>query len=259
MDAQQNQKKSISRSKKEANAILSTNANRLLLIEAILICMVFVALFVAMNAAFMLCFPIVKQLSVAWAFVLNVSYFVLVNLLTVFLVGPVLLGLLRIAEQMQAGRSPTLSELFYFLSNADRHYRGWTVFWGIAWRLALGMALMHATQALFASALFDLPASDWLLNALLLAEGIGVIALLLSRYSACFYALRHEQMPLWEVRYAVRQHRRSYGHCGARFFFSFLGWILLGFVSIGLLLLIDVIPRMLLTYVCDCDRNHLPS
>ena len=45
---------------------------------------------------------------------------------------------------------------------------------------------------------------------------------------------------------------------GIRLVWFFTPWLLLGFVSIGLLLVLDVFPRMLLTYFCDCNRNDTP-
>ncbi len=255
MKAVPNTPKTLSLSKKEADAILATRANRLLLVEALLICMVFAALFTSLSAALALLLPLAEQLIPAGGFLLDALLSALLNLLVVFLIAPVLLGLFRIAFLTYTGDDAALSDLFYYLSNGERFYRGWTLAWGVVWRLALGTFVMNATTLLFQNTLAQMPFSTLLHTALIALECIATLALLFLRHSFCFYALRNEDAPLWQAREAARRFRRAHPHSGVRFFFGFLGWILLGVLSIGLLLLIDVVPRMLLTYFCDCDRQ----
>lgn len=255
METQQNRKKNLSLAKREADAILATNANRLLLIEALLICGVFVALYLSMTASFSSLLSILSQESESLAMLLTLGYLLALGTLMLFLACPVLLGLFHLAERMQAGDAPTLGDLFYFLTSPARYRRALTLSLAAFWKIALFVAVSGFTTELF----YNLPKPTFLTSlccwVLVSAELLATVALLLHRYAVCFYALRFEDVPVSQARRMARNDAHTLGARAPHFVLSFLPWILLGVVSIGLLLVLDVIPRMLITYFCDCDRN----
>ena len=217
-----------------ADAILARGANRLLLIEAILIVCVFVALFISLESATALLLTTLTEnelLSSLLPALTSLIYFVL----GIFFAAPVVLGLFRLAERMQAGEDPVLLDLFYFLSNSRRYAQGLRATWLGSLKVVLMVLIVDTVNILCPLA--------WL-GGILKALVILLFTLwMLFPYSKLYSRLRTTDKPA-----------RIGG--GLRLVWFFLPWLLLGLVSIGLLLVLDVLPRMLLTYFCDCNREE---
>ncbi len=220
----------------EADAILATGANRLLLIEAILIVCVFVALFISLQSATALLLTRFIENEILSSLLPAIVSFVYLAL-GIFFAAPVVLGLFRLAEQMQAGKTPVLMDLFYYLSNSERYRQGLRIT-RLAGIKVLLMVLVVDTINILCS-------TPWLGNILITLVIILFIAWLLFPYAKLNALLKDEDKPLC-----------LFG--GVRLVWFFTPWILLGFVSIGLLLVLDVLPRMILTYFCDCNRKEKP-
>ena len=97
MQKQMQSKKRLLEARANADAILARGANRLLLIEAILIVCVFVALFISLESATALLLTTLTEnelLSSLLPAVTSLIYFVL----GIFFAAPVVLGLFRLAE-----------------------------------------------------------------------------------------------------------------------------------------------------------------
>lgn len=218
----------------KADAILARGANRLLLIEAILIVCVFVALFISLESATALLLTTLTEnelLSSLLPAVTSLIYFVL----GIFFAAPVVLGLFRLAERMQAGEDPVLLDLFYYLSSRERYVQGLRVTWLGSLKVVLMILIVDTVNILCPLA--------WL-SGILKALVILLFTLwMLLPYSKLYSRLRTTDKPA-----------RIGG--GLRLVWFFFPWLLLGLVSIGLLLVLDVFPRMLLTYFCDCDRKE---
>lgn len=225
-------KKRLLEARANADAILARGANRLLLIEAILIVCVFVALFISLESATALLLTTLTEnelLSSLLPALTSLIYFVL----GIFFAAPVVLGLFRLAEQMQAGEDPVLLDLFYYLSNRKRYAQGLRATWLGSLKVVLMILIVDTVNILCPLA--------WL-SGILKALVILLFTLwMLFPYSKLYSRLRTTDKPA-----------RIGG--GLRLVWFFLPWLLLGLVSIGLLLVLDVFPRMLLTYFCDCDR-----
>ncbi len=235
-------KKRLLDARREADAILATGANRLLLIEAILIVCVFVALFISLYSATALLMSALHEneiLSSLLPYALSFSCL----LLGVFLVLPVVLGVFRLAEQMQAGKTPVLMDLFYFLSTRERYLQGLRITRLASIKIMLMVLTVDTLNILWSTQIPDTSAFRLLGGAVTALVIFLFIVWMLFPYSELYSLLRQtsEERPL-----------RLGG--GLRFIWFFLPWLLLGLVSIGLLLVLDVFPRMLLTYFCDCDR-----
>ena len=219
-----------------ADEILATGANRLLLIEAILIVCVFVSLFISLQTATALLLNTLTEselLSSLLVTATSLLYFVL----GIFFALPVVLGLFRFAKQMQAGESPVLMDLFYYLSNGKRYRQGLRITRLASIKILLAILTVNTVN-------FFCPIA-WLCGILTSVVIILSIIWLLFPYSKLNALLKGEDKPV---------RRRG----GLRLVWFFLPWILLGLVSIGLLLVLDVIPRMMLTYFCDCNRTQNP-
>lgn len=227
-------KKRLLEARANADAILARGANRLLLIEAILIVCVFVALFISLESATALLLTTLTEnelLSSLLPALTSLIYFVL----GIFFAAPAVLGLFRLAEQMQAGEDPVLLDLFYYLSNRKRYAQGLRATWLGSLKVVLMILIVDTVNILCPLA--------WL-SGILKALVILLFTLwMLFPYSKLYSRLRTTDKPA-----------RIGG--GLRLVWFFLPWLLLGLVSIGLLLVLDVFPRMLLTYFCDCDRTE---
>ncbi len=218
----------------KADAILARGANRLLLIEAILIVCIFVALFISLQSATALLLTTLTEnemLSSLLPAITSLIYLIL----GIFFAAPVVLGLFRLAEQMQAGKTPVLMDLFYYLSSGKLYRQGLRIT-----RLASIKILLMVLVIDTVNILCPLAWLSGILTALII---VLFIVLLLFPYSKLNSLLKEEDKPL-----------RLGG--GVRLVWFFLPWLLLGLVSIGLLLVLDVLPRMLLTYFCDCNREE---
>ena len=232
LQKQMQSKKRLLEARANADAILARGANRLLLIEAILIVCVFVALFISLESATALLLTTLTEnelLSSLLPALTSLIYFVL----GIFFAAPVVLGLFRLAERMQAGEDPVLLDLFYFLSNSRRYAQGLRATWLGSLKVVLMVLIVDTVNILCPLA--------WL-GGILKALVILLFTLwMLFPYSKLYSRLRTTDKPI-----------RLGG--GLRLVWFFFPWLLLGLVSIGLLLVLDVFPRMLLTYFCDCDR-----
>ena len=220
--------------RREADAILAKGTNRLLLIEAILIVCVFVATFVSLQSATALLLSAIAQNEDLISLLSQVTSLLCFSL-SVFFAAPVVLGLFRLAEQMQAGKSPVLLDLFYFLSSRERYMQGLHA----TCRGSIKVILM----VLFVNTINLVCPIAWLGGILKAIVIVLSVFWMLFPYSKLYSRLRTTDKPT-----------RLGGGIG--FVWFFLPWLFLGLVSIGLLLVLDVFPRMLLTYFCDCDCNE---
>ena len=241
-------KKHLTEARQNADAILATGANRLLLIEAILIVCVFAAMFSSIFSALSLLLsallPNSDILSPLFSYTVLMIYLVGV----IFFAAPVVLGLFRIAQQMQAGNSTVLADLFFFLNGGKRYRRALRITWIGSLKLVTVIAAVDAIDTFLRAQIGDT-------FPVLIGFGIALILFLyavwmLFPYPKLHSLLKQSDAPLDKDAYL---HLPCGG--GLQFVCFFLPWILLGLVSIGVLLVLDVIPRMLLTYFCDCERK----
>ena len=236
MKKNSNAKKRLLEARREADAILASGANRLLLIESILVVCVFVALFVSLQSGATLLLTLLTEN--AWiASLLFCAASLTYLLLVIFFAAPVVLGLFRLAEQLQAKKAPVLMDLFYYLSSSERYLYGLHITRPTSIKLLLVILTVNAIHFLCPIA--------WLSGILKAVVTLLAIIWVLLPYSKLNDLLKGKDKP----------HRIG---GGIRLVWFFTPWLLLGFVSIGLLLVLDVFPRMLLTYFCDCNRNDTP-
>ena len=231
---------------RDARELLGRNGNRLLLIEALAVLLLFFAMYSLLCTVFsaLLHFVLGGPWSVGLAW--TVFYAVLFAL-TLLLTLPTVLGIFQMAKQMYDGEETVLADLFYFFSSGERYRR--------AIRLArrfciLLFLLLISSEALYLLFSLFLPPTipyALLCGILIAALVLGWLMLVFTRFPLLFFALSGEKTA----------EERSVGRsdclfCGMRFLLRFLPGILLGLVSFGVLLLIDTLPKMLVAYMCEC-------
>lgn len=225
--------------------VLARDGNRLLLIEALSVCTLFVALYGAMSYAF-------AAISLfADSALLFFLLFALLYPTTRFLIAPTLLGVFYITARLCKGESVLLIDLFRFFSSRE-HYRTalratdpaagaiWVAFF-------LGTVMNVAFSSMSAP-----PILAWLLCTLCVTAVTVILLLLISRsYPFARIACTDKTLSRKEWKAEARRVCPKAGRRGIRFFWRWLGWLLLGFLTMGLLWIVDVLPRMLVAYCLD--------
>ena len=235
----------------EADAILATGANRLVLIEAILVLCLFAALFTSLASALSIGVSALLGETDTSATLLGDLISLLFVALVVFFAAPVVLGVFRLGARMQAGEEPMLGDMFYFLSSRQRYLLALRTSWLGSLKLLVAIAAIDAIGMIWTELVPDTLLFD-ILSVFVIAIVIFLYLIwLLFPYSKLYFWLQKDEAPKERDVY-LRSPRG-----GLRFLWFFLPWLLLGCISIGLLLVLDVFPRMMLTYFCDCERKNL--
>lgn len=230
---------------RKAGEILSQNANRLKLIEGLLFCITF------FFFALLLCEAGAQTAALAVAewqvLLLSIAGDLLYWGILLLVVMPLFVGLLNMAERMARGCDVFLPDLFLPFASGKRYLRALIVLWPLYWKFGVFYwfpgILLRALVSLFG----QIP---WLL-----ASGAGVLLLLaivwlllaLRGFVRLSFLLQW-RMPLLAAGRANRQIAGTSFSGGGLWWLCFLPRILLGFLTIGILLIADVIPRMMISY-----------
>jgi len=232
---------------REAGERLSQNGNRLLLIEAWIIALILVPLYTLLLDACSL-FPVpIFGMDGMTVFV------ILALVITWLLTLPYLLGILKLGCLIERGEDAVLSDVFFFFSSQRAYGKALLLSFGILWKLWL---------------IFDLAAGIWYLALtfapgnlvaaifavlLIICEVLLGLLLCLLRFPYLCVAIR-EDRPWRESRKIGRAMARACPASGMVFFLGYVPWIILGILSVGVLLLIDVLPRMCVSYFRYCNK-----
>lgn len=234
---------------KEAKAILGRSGNRLLLIEALAVLLLFFAMYELLHTSFS---ELLYFLNLdAWGTALaQFVFYALLFSLTQFFTLPTVLGIFYMARQMYDGEETTLADLFFFFSSRRRY--------GKALRLSVRFCillflLVILSESMYLGFSFLLPPTlpyALLCGFLIAVLTIGWVLLVFVRFPRLFLALSDESVSAdpAEERYGERGEGLF---CGMRFLLRFLPALLLGILTFGVLLLIDTFPKMLVTYMCE--------
>ncbi len=239
-------------SRQRAGELLSQNGYRLLLIEALAVCLLFVSMYVLLDYAHKALLLLFETWN--WAATLTVTLFSL-SLLTVtlFLVFPTLTGLCRMAERIHHDEKPVLADLFYFFATRERYALSLAISVRVLWRLTLVLTAARVTAVLCTS--FLMP-EFWclLLCAVLVSlELLGGIVWVLGEFPLLYLCLRYGDDIEGEGERASQILYQSPAQYAMRFLIGFLPQILLGLLTCGILLIADTIPRMLIAYFDYCE------
>ncbi len=230
---------------RSAGEVLAANANRLRLIEACMICAVPLMLLFLISS--MLQGGVAELLSQAlavrvWAVELAFGAFVL--LFVFFLLLPLFAGLLWMAARMEAGEETELPELFAPFSSGTAYRAALTSSWSVLWRIGLpiagGIGIWQGMAWLFAGK----PVG-----------GVLAVLLMLPLLSLWLILIMGGFWKPYVILLRTREHERMCPYArsmGFRFWLGWLPWLLLSWLTVGILLLADVLPRMLISYARLC-------
>lgn len=237
--------------RRESGAILSQNGNRLTLMLALIFCLFSLGLYFVIGYAFSACLWLLEENESALV-CLSLGAQAVLYLFVRLLAVPLLSGLVRIADCMRRGESVSLTALFYGFSTYTRYRRTLRLTRCLMW-LGYGTALLAAgTYGLFAS-LPTVTLTTALLCALVIAlEIVGAVVLSFRAYPVLYWGVCRESLSMREVKREAHRRIPSPTAAGARFLLGWIHWIALGILTLGVLLLADVLPRMLVSYCCDC-------
>ncbi len=233
-----------------AGEILSRDGNRLALIEALSVCLLFVALYTTLNYCFaalsLLCDPIL----------IGALFGVVVYLTVRLLVAPTVLGLFYMAMQMSGGEEAVLADLFHYLGTGKRYRHALRASRPIVYLLTVVIVGIELTYTAFAM-LLPPTLAHLLLCALVIAvEIVGCFLLAVRTYPRFAVAVRNETFLAQDVKREARRTCPAPVRRGCRFFGGFLAWGLLGLLTVGVLLIADTLPRMLVAYCLDCRADN---
>ena len=226
--------------------ILSQNANRLKLMGAWMLGLLFVPLYMLLWQAFaLLPNPLFGMDNM-------LLFTVLAAILTLFAVLPYLYGILYMSRLMVSGEETVLADVFLPFSSPRAYGKAVRVSFGVFWKLWLIFDIAAGICYLTAM----LAPSNWF--AALVAGMLAVCEVLLGLV-LCLFDYAHVWAEFQEgstVREAAKASRKFFRSCpagGLWFFFAYIPRVALGFVTLGVLLLADVLPRMCVSYFRYCD------
>ena len=241
------------RAYREAGQILSLRGNRLLLIEAILLSLLVVLLYSFFCDTYMVLFGfLIYEPSYLWlSIILIVLLAVLLSLLTWLFTLPLLIGLLGLAGDVEAGHSPMLADLFAPFSSSRCYRRALALSWGAFWRF--GLIVLAVSLTCTVGAVFF---AGSLLAGLICGVAVMVeISLGVWLVSKCFSTVAvslGNDRPIRDVRRYAKGMWRTCRMGGALFVLHMIPRILLGLLTLGILLLWETLPRMLVAYFRYC-------
>ncbi len=229
-----------------AGELLSHGGNRLLLIEAQSILLLLFSVYLMLSYSFS--FFAITLLDELWIRVtVDFLFGLLLAAFAICLVLPLFFGLFFMAWRMACGEACTLSYLFVAFGDRSAYVRA---IWGMRFLIVVGMLLSIGASALEFLFFADAPSAFWDAVTPILCL---VFACLLS---APFYLHVYEALTERE-RGSITPARRI--RRAARFGGIFFPWLLLGLLTVGVLLIADVFPRMLIFYALDgsdaCGAN----
>lgn len=243
---------------REAGEVLAQDANRLKLIEAAMICLTPLTLYLLLTSTWRtVLLPMLVPGSAAYA-ACAIGFWSLLLLLTQFFTFPLLCGLLGMSAAMEAGEQTDLTELFAPFRSGGSYRRALRISFCVLWRLCV-LLLAECAVLLVLRQL-----ENRLLILLLGIPAMLAVAVLLFWWFCGGFL--HAYLVL--CRPAAAERMRPYARSvGLRYWGGYLPWLALSLLTFCILLLADVLPRMLISYFRLCrklnemttnpeDKNH---
>ena len=235
-----------------AGEILAVSGNRLLLIEAIAVLLLFIVMYSSLSYA---CSVLLFLVPGNYAFFIGVviAHTLVVLALTALLAVPTVLGVFRMAYRMTAFEPTSLVDMFFAFSDFRTYCRMLAVARMLLLRVAIVWLLCEGTYLLFVYLIPPVSGIEVLCGFLIGIEVLLGAILVLRGYPEICAAFRNEEMPFSSARREVAMDAPVFR--GARFILSFVPSLVIGFFTIGILWLADTLPRMLVAYFLDCGED----
>lgn len=244
--------------RRRAGELLSQNGNRLLLIKALMISLVFVSMYgMLFSAVSAVC--LLYPTNLPFTLVAVSIGCLLAVLLSVFFTCPLLLGNFWIACRVATRECAVLADLFWAFSSGRAYARALRLSWSTFWRGALIYLFIGGTVYVFSTFLPPFLPFQILCGVLVAAEAFWGLLLYSHAFFTLYVGMRAPDLPWWEVKRCVQQNYPTGFGRGLRFFFCYLPQMLLGALTFGLLLLADGFPKMLVAYFLDCADAEAPT
>lgn len=220
-----------------AGRLLYESGARLLIIEALLILLLPIPVYFTLSGVSSLLLSFVRGSLVGVAVIAALSSLAEIAF-SFFVTVPLVCGLFYLSHRIASGKDASLADLFYPFSTRARYRKA----------LSTGKSLLLGCAIVYLVAILVWYAFYLYLPKLLVCAYFCVSAVILSGYLL---------LPLFF--FAVR---REYGRAGGalvglRLRLSFLPWILLGLLTVGVLLLADVLPRLLVVSFEPLHSNDI--
>ena len=234
-----------------AKEILSQNGNRLTLIGAFLVlfatCLFYRLLYVAFWAVLNL--PgiggvLVDRLLIGCFTVLVIAF-------TLFVFLPLLQGVFLMAWSMVKGEDVSLTAIFDLFCDKKLYLRCLR----LAWRAVL-LFLCLTLAVMIAAFLVGLEPTNGLAPYVVIGLLLCCVVWSGVRFPLFCFAMARVRMPLRDAKRRAWVFFRFYPLCGFRYLIRFLPHILLGILTLGIYLLAQVLPLMVLTYFRECETIH---
>ncbi len=225
---------------RECGEILGAHANRVTLIFAIMVCCTPLMLYLSLDTVLSgVLYPSLGEL------VLPISQAVY-GLLTLFFTLPLWWGVVYLASEMEAGEAPVLADVFHGFSSGRAYAVALRASWSVFWRWAPVFAVWSIVQWLFSE----------------LSGGRAWGNVVAGAFSAVFtlvwlFLMLRGFLSL----YRIQCDPRSFGlmqpyarSLAISYFAVFALRLLLSLLTVGILLLADTLPRMLIAYFRLCRK-----
>ena len=189
-----------------------------------------------------MCFVLSATLSAVPMIVWEWLWGAILFFLTLFVTLPLVFGVLGMARDVEQGKAVVLPDVFASFTSRKRYGRALWHSWCFLWLPAVIGFVMWASFELVDTLIVNSGLAMLLRIAIGFLEGVLGLALLLLRFCKTAVLLDGASE---ESKKSKPTRRLLYGvHFCASYFLR----IMLGILSIGILLLMDVIPEMLISY-----------
>ena len=227
---------------RESGEVLSRGSNRLTMILAIMVAVTPLPLYQAMNAVRSI---LVSRLP-EWGMLFYGGFALLMMFFTLFFTLPLLVGLLRMASEMEQGRDVSLQDVLGSFSDGRSYLDAVRISAPLFGRLLiLCAAEIYATRLAL-----SLVASRGVALLLGAVTVLGVFVLWF-RFAARDFLRAYLTLQKPGCSERMQPYARSLAvHYG----WGSLPWLVLSLLTFGILLLADVLPRMLIAYFRLCNK-----
>lgn len=228
--------------RREAGNILERDANRLKLIQAIMISVTPLLLYLLFDSAFRLAIlPRLDYFSDPVPYVaVKVAYRLFLYLFALFVAFPLLTGPLQMAQRMVLEEDVYLPEVFGAFSSAHAYRRAIRISLPVLVRIGLLVEVEALVYRGFESLAHGNPFV--MLIAVPAYLGVALLWMLL-----CMRGFWQTYVNMTGDRGAVRMRPYAFW-AGWSYWIGFFPWLVLSLLTVGICLLADVLPRMLVAY-----------
>ncbi len=227
----------------ESGEVLDENANRLTLILALMVAACPLPLYLSvLSVVRLLLFPLLSERELLGTLIAALC----VLALSLFITLPLWMGLLGLAKKAEAGESVPLTEIFCAFSDGKAYGISLKYAYSVLWRVTVLIAAEWGVTVLL-NTFFQGTALEYLVGIPLYLTVFAVwLFAILRRFLTPYFA--------WHIPNDAPRMCPYARSVGIRYCSGFFPWIVLSLITLGILLLADTLPRMLIAYFRLCRK-----